>query len=405
MTTAQAQTPGSQGALTGLKVIDLSRVLGGPFAGQILGDHGADVIKVEPPAGDETRDWGPPFRDETASYFLGLNRNKRGIALDLRRDEGRDALLRLLDGADVLLENFKTGTMEKLGLGYDVLSQKFPGLIHCRVTGFGADGPMGGMPGYDAILQAMGGIMSVNGTPDSGPTRVGLPVVDMVTGLNAVLAITMALHHRHATGQGQFVEAALFDSAISLLHPHAANYALSGRVPALTGNDHPNISPYSTFRTATRDVYFAVGNDRQFSKLCSEIGAEDLPLDPRFSTNGKRVENRVALTQALEAALAETDGAALADRLIRAGVPAGPVLNVEEALAHPHTHHREMRVEIDEYQGLGAPAKLSGTAATFRRKPPGFAEHTEEVLREAGYDEEDIRALRDLGVAPTKPSA
>ncbi len=339
MTTAQEQTPGSQGALTGLKVIDLSRVLGGPFAGQILGDHGADVIKVEPPAGDETRAWGPPFRDETASYFLGLNRNKRGIALDLRRDEGRDALLRLLDGADVLLENFKTGTMEKWGLGYDVLSQKFPGLIHCRVTGFGADGPMGGMPGYDAILQAMGGIMSVNGTPDSGPTRVGLPVVDMVTGLNAVLAITMALHHRHATGQGQFVEAALFDSAISLLHPHAANYALSGRA------------------------------------------------------------------QALEAALAETDGAELADRLIRAGVPAGPVLNVEEALAHPHTHHREMRVEIDEYQGLGAPAKLSGTAATFRRKPPGFAEHTEEVLREAGYDEEDIRALRDLGVAPTKPSA
>ena len=273
MTTAQEQTPGSQGALTGLKVIDLSRVLGGPFAGQILGDHGADVIKVEPPAGDETRAWGPPFRDETASYFLGLNRNKRGIALDLRRDEGRDALLRLLDGADVLLENFKTGTMEKWGLGYDVLSQKFPGLIHCRVTGFGADGPMGGMPGYDAILQAMGGIMSVNGTDDSGPTRVGLPVVDMVTGINAVVGVLLALQNRQRTGRGDFVEAALYDSALSLLHPHAANYALSGKLPQRTGNDHPNISPYSTYATKTRPVYLAVGNDRQFARLCDLIGA------------------------------------------------------------------------------------------------------------------------------------
>lgn len=206
------------GALKGLKVIDLSRVLGGPFAGQILGDHGADVIKIEPPAGDETREWGPPFQEETASYFLGINRNKRALALDLRHDDGRAVLMRLLGDADVLLENFKTGTMEKWGIGNDVLGARFPRLIHCRVSGFGADGPLGGMPGYDAILQAMGGLMSVNGTEDSGPTRVGLPVVDMVTGLNAVQGILLALHHRQSTGKGQFIEAALFDCALSLLH-------------------------------------------------------------------------------------------------------------------------------------------------------------------------------------------
>lgn len=406
MSAAEAgRRPGAQGALSGLKVIDLSRVLGGPFAGQILGDHGADVIKVEPPAGDETRAWGPPFREGTASYFLGLNRNKRGIVLDLRQEAGREVLLRLLEEADILLENFKTGTMEKWGLGFDTLSARFPRLIHCRVTGFGADGPLGGLPGYDAILQAMGGIMSVNGTDGSGPTRVGLPVVDMVTGLNAVVAITMALQHRHATGRGQFVEAALFDAALSLLHPHAANHALSGRLPRLTGNDHPNISPYSTFRTATRDIYLAVGNDRQFARLCSETGAAHLLEDARFAGNGARVENRAALSAALEEALADQDGGALADRLIRAGVPAGPVLNVEEALTQPHTAHRGMRVAIDDYLGLGAPSKLSDSAATYRRKPPRFGEHTAEVLAEAGYDEPEIRALRASGAAPEDPLA
>lgn len=394
------------GALSGLKVIDLSRVLGGPFAGQILGDHGADVIKVEPPAGDETRGWGPPFRQGTASYFLGLNRNKRGLALDLSKPEGRAALLRLLEGADVLLENFKPGTMERWGLGYEqALAEKFPGLIHCRVSGFGADGPLGGLPGYDAILQAMGGVMSVNGTEASGPTRAGLPVVDMTAGQNAVIAIMMALFHREATGRGQFVESTLFDAAISLLHPHAANHALNGKLPKLTGNDHPNISPYSVFRTGGRPIYLAVGNDRQFARLCAAIGLPDLPADPRFASNGLRVENRAALTGALEAALAAFDGAALAEELIAAGVPAGPVLNVAEALAHPHVAHRGMRVEIDDYLGLGAPARLTRTAADYRRKPPAFAEHAAEILAEAGLSPEEIRALRDSGAAPETPAA
>lgn len=388
------------GALSGLRVIDLSRVLGGPFAGQILGDHGAEVIKVEPPAGDETRHWGPPFLDGTASYFLGLNRNKRAIALDLRQDEGRAVLMRLLEDADVLLENFKTGTLEKWGIGFETLSERFPRLIHCRVSGFGADGPMGGMPGYDAILQAMGGIMSVNGTDDSGPTRVGLPVVDMVTGINAVVGVLLALQNRQRTGRGDFVEAALYDSALSLLHPHAANYALSGKLPQRTGNDHPNISPYSTYATKTRPVYLAVGNDRQFARLCDLIGAPGIAQDDRFASNGGRVTNRAALRQELEAAMAELDGAELAEKLIAAGVPAGPVLNVEEALAHPHAAHRGMTVDIDSYRGLGAPVKPQSALPSYRSKPPQFAEHTREILAEAGFSDTEIEQLISTGISP-----
>ncbi|GGE45003.1 CoA transferase [Primorskyibacter flagellatus] len=389
------------GALAGLKVIDLSRVLGGPFAGQILGDHGAEVIKVEPPAGDETRGWGPPFHDGTAAYFEGLNRNKRAIALDLGRAEGREVLLRLLDGADVLLENFKVGTLEKWGLGYEEeLAERFPRLIHCRVSGFGADGPLGALPGYDAILQAMGGIMSVNGSEETGATRVGLPVVDMATGLNAVIGIMMALVHRGATGRGQFVEAALYDSAVSLMHPHAPNFFRSGKMPKLTGNDHPNISPYSAYRTATRPVYLAVGNNGQFSRLCAEIGIPEVAQDARFATNADRVINRDALREVLEAALADKDGAEIGERLIRAGVPAGPIQSVGEALEHPHTVHRGMVVEVGDYRGLGAPAKPAATPASYRLPPPGFAEHREAVLREAGFSDAEIAALAESGIAP-----
>lgn len=388
------------GALQGLKVLDLSRVLGGPFAGQTLGDHGADVIKIEPPAGDETRGWGPPFQEETASYFIGINRNKRALALDLRHDDGRAVLMRLLEDSDVLLENFKTGTLEKWGIGYDVLSARFPRLIHCRVSGFGADGPMGGMPGYDAILQAMCGIMSVNGSEESGPTRVGLPVVDMVTGMNAVQGILLALHHREKSGAGQFIEAALFDSALSLLHPHAANYALSGKLPSRTGNDHPNISPYSTFATGGRPIYLSVGNNRQFSRLCEGIGAAEIATDPRFSSNELRVNNRAELRVALETAMAGLDGGDLAVKLINAGVPAGPVLDVGEALAHPHTVHREMTIDIDEYRGVGAPVKATATPASFRRKPPKFAQHRDEILSEAGFSSDEIKKLTDDGITP-----
>jgi crotonobetainyl-CoA:carnitine CoA-transferase CaiB-like acyl-CoA transferase len=399
----------SPGALAGLRVIDLSRVLGGPFCTQILGDHGADVIKVEPPQGDETRGWGPPFKGDAASYFIGVNRNKRGIALDLTQPAGREVLFRLLANADVLVENFKTGTLERWGMGYEaVLREKFPRLIHCRVSGFGADGPLGGYPGYDAAVQGMSGLMSLNGEADGEPLRVGVPVVDMATGLNAVIAILMAVHERARSGRGQFVEATLYDSAVALLHPYAANWFLSRKAPKRTGNAHPNVSPYDQFHTKTKRIFLAVGNNRQFARFCAEIGRPALAEDARFRDNKDRVVNRQALRQEIEGALAAIDGEALTTRLLDRGVPCGVVQDLPDVLTHPHTRHRGMVMEEGDYQGLGAPVKLSRTPASLRRLPPRFGEANRAVLREAGFGESEIAALIDAGVlleTPQKASA
>lgn len=363
------------GALAGIRVIDLSRILGGPFCSQVLGDHGADVLKIEPPQGDDTRHWGPPFVDvdgeQVASYYLGLNRNKRGTRLDLASESGRDILFSLLQGADVLLENFKTGTMEKWGIGYDTLSQRFPRLIHCRVSGFGADGPLGGLAGYDAAVQAMSGIMSVNGEVGGQPLRVGLPVVDLVTGLNAALGVLLALQERARSGKGQFVEASLYDSGLSLLHPHAANWFMDGREPTLTGNAHPNIYPYDAFPTGTTPIFLAVGNDRQFQRFCAHMQQPELAEDARYATAGGRSGNRKNLRQRLLELLADQDGPALAQALMDIGVPCAPVLSVSAALKHPHTAHSEMVVRIGKnYRGVGAPIKLSRTPASYRLAPP-----------------------------------
>ncbi|RJG41793.1 CoA transferase [Mesorhizobium sp. DCY119] len=374
------------GSLANLKVIDASRVLGGPYAGQVLADHGADVIKIEPPAGDETRGWGPPFLDETASYFLGLNRNKRGMALDMSQPAGLELLTRMLEGADVFIENFKTGTLERWGLGREEIERRFPRLIHCRVSGFGADGPLGGLPGYDAAIQASCGIMSVNGELGGTPLRVGLPVVDMVTGLNAVIGILMALNERATSGKGQFVETTLYDCGVSLLHPHLPNYYLSGKVAAPSGNAHPNICPYDTFATGTDPIFLAVGNNRQFSTLCRTIGREDMPEDPRFASNGERNVNRDALKIELEKALAAHECDVLADTLIKAGVPCGAVRSIDQVVADPHTKHREMVVDIGAYRGTGSPIKLSRTPASYRMAPPRFAEHTSEILDALAID-------------------
>jgi crotonobetainyl-CoA:carnitine CoA-transferase CaiB-like acyl-CoA transferase len=364
------------GALHGLKVIDLSRVLGGPYCTQILADHGADVLKIEPPQGDETRGWGPPFDEHgTASYFLGLNRNKRGMTMDLQQPAQREALLALLQDADVLVENFKTGSMEKWGLGYDTLSAKFPRLIHCRVSGFGADGPKGGLPGYDAAVQAMVGMMSINGETDANggtSVRLGVPAVDIATGLNAALGILMALHERSKSGKGQFVEAALYDCGLSFLHPHSANHLLDpSRVPGRSGNAHPNICPYDTFATRTVPIFLAVGNDGQFAKLAEQIGAPEMASDARFANNALRSANRIELKRLLEARLTTFDCEPLADRLIRAGVPCAPTRDIPSALADPHTAHRGMVVQIGDYKGVASPIKLSRTPATYRSEPPG----------------------------------
>jgi formyl-CoA transferase len=388
------------GALAGIKVVDLTRVLGGPYCTQMLADHGAEVIKVEPPQGDETRTWGPPFQGDAASYFIGVNRNKRGVALDLSQPKGREVLFRLLEEADVLAENFKTGTLEKWGIGYEqTLKERFPRLIHCRVSGFGADGPFGGYPGYDAIVQGMAGLMSVNGEPEGAPVRVGVPVVDLATGMNATIAILMALVERERSGKGQFVEATLYDSAVALQHPHMANFFLSGKPPQRTGNQHPNLAPYDQYKTRTTRIFVGTGNDRQFQRFCDEIGRPELAKDPRFRTNGDRVTNRAALRQELEGVLAAIDGAALATKLLGRGVPCGPVMDVPGVIDHPHTRHREMVVELGGYRGTGTPVKLSRTPASIRSVPPAFGSSTRAVLEEAGYSPAEIAALIDEGVA------
>lgn len=359
------------GALAGVRVIDLSRVLGGPYCGQILADHGADVLKIEPPQGDETRTWGPPFEHGVASYYMGLNRNKRGMRLDLTEPAAREQLLALLADADVLLENFKTGTLEKWGLGYDTLKVKFPRLVHCRVSGYGADGPLGGLPGYDAAIQALSGIMSVNGEVGGEPLRVGLPVVDMVTGLNAVIGVLLALQERQHSGQGQFVEAALYDCGLSLLHPHAANWFGDGRIPGRTGNAHPNIYPYDAFPTGTVPIFLAVGNDRQFQQLCTVLGEPALATEPAFANAAGRSVNRAALRERLLALLAPRDGETLVQQLSDQGVPCAPILDVPQALNHPHTAHRGMTVSLPGgYRGLASPIKLSRTPASYRLPPP-----------------------------------
>jgi crotonobetainyl-CoA:carnitine CoA-transferase CaiB-like acyl-CoA transferase len=369
------------GSLHGLRVVDLSRVLGGPYCTQILADHGAEVIKIEPPGGDETRGWGPPFDGDTASYFQGVNRNKLGVVLDLTQPAERERLLALLETADVLVENFKIGTLERWGIGFDtVLATRFPRLVHCRVSGFGADGPLGALPGYDAAIQAMSGLMSVNGEAGGAPLRIGVPIVDLVTGLNAALGILMALRERETSGRGQLVESTLFDSALSILHPHTPNYFYSGKEPQRTGNAHPNITPYDMFHTGSGDIFLAVGNNTQFSALCRLIEAAQLADDPRFADNRLRSEHRTALRAELEQRFAAWDGSQLADMLVRHGVPCAPVLGLGAALAQPHTAHRAMKVEMGAYRGIASPIKLGRTPATYRSVPPALGEHTAQVF-------------------------
>lgn len=394
------------GALDGVRVIDLTRVLGGPFCTQWLGDHGADVIKVEPPHGDDVRHWGPPFDEEVgaASYFLGINRNKRGMSLDLGSEKGREALKRMLATADVLVENFKPGGMEKWGLAYEALEKEFPRLIHCRISGFGGDGPLGGLPGYDAVVQAQAGLMSVNGPAGGEPTRIGIPLVDIGTGIAAGFGIAMALYEREKSGRGQYIDMTLYDTAVSLLFPHYANYFLAGVHPTLTGNNHPNLSPYDVYPTKTADVFIAGGNQGQFRRMCEVLGVPEAVDDPRFSSNSQRLQHQAKLRALFEPLMAAWDGEELARALMAKGVPAGAVLETHEVVAAPHTLHREMTVDIDGFRTTGNPIKMSRTPARpDRRKPPKFGEETRRVLAEVGYSEDEIDAMIAAGAALDRP--
>ncbi|MEO1199239.1 MAG: CoA transferase, partial [Pseudomonadota bacterium] len=377
----------SGGLLGGVRVIDLTRVLGGPYCTQILGDHGADVIKVEPPTGDETRSWGPPFKDGLSAYYAGANRNKRVITLDLKSTAGRDVLLQLLKTADVLIHNMKPGTLERWDLNYDtVLEPAFPRLIVCEITGFGANGPFGGYPGYDAVIQALSGLMSVNGDADSGPMRMGIPIVDLAVGLTAANAIAMALFHRETSQRGQRLDVSLYDVAVGLLHPHAANYLMSGREPQRTGNSHPNIAPYDLFDTSDGPIFVAVGNDRQFASLCAELGIPQTARDARFAGNADRVLNRVALHVALQTPIAAMSAEDLTQRLLAAGVPAGAVRTIPQVLSHEQTHQRQMVVETDGYRGIGIPIKSAETPGSVRHAPTVMNADADAIYREFGLD-------------------
>lgn len=386
----------SHGSLDGIKVVDLSRVLAGPLCTQMLADHGAEVIKVEPPSGDETRGWGPPFlREGTSAYFTGLNRNKQNVVLDLSSDFGREALRRLLVEADVLVENFKAGTLAKWGFADEQLAELNPRLVHARITGFGVDGPKGGVPGYDAVLQAYGGLMSVNGERDGGPLRVGVPIVDMVTGMLALSGILLALNERHRSGRGQVVDCSLLDTSVALLHPHTATWFADGRIPARTGSAHPTIAPYDTFSCADGLFFLAVGNDRQFQEMTRVLGVPELAADARFTTNARRVTARDELHDLLVPLLQQWDRESLGQALLERGVPGGPVHDVGETLTDPQVRHRQMVVELDGYTGVGVPVKLSRTPGSVRTPPRDQGADTDEVLKGIG--------MADDGSGPSSP--
>jgi crotonobetainyl-CoA:carnitine CoA-transferase CaiB-like acyl-CoA transferase len=397
------ETPSA--ALSDLLVLDLSRVLAGPLAAQLLGDFGARVIKIEQPGqGDETRSWGPPFTaGGQSAYFLCANRNKQSLTLNLKHAAGREALRALALKADVLVENFKRGTMEALGLGYNRLREANPGLIYCAITGYGQDGPYADRPGYDTVIQAQGGFMSITGPAEGEPHKVGVAAVDLLAGLHAATSILAALHHRTRSGAGQFVDIALFDVQLASLANVASAYLVSGRAPRRQGNAHATIVPYQPFAAADGTLMLAVGNDGQFARLCGVLGRPELAADPRFATNPARVTHRGELVAILAAIIATRPVAAWEGELLAAGVPCGPLNDIPAALADPQAAARAMVQELQDSTGellrlVGPAPKLSATPATVRTAPPRLGEQSDELLRELlGYDDAQIAALRAAG--------
>jgi crotonobetainyl-CoA:carnitine CoA-transferase CaiB-like acyl-CoA transferase len=369
------------GPLEGLVVADFSRVLAGPFATMLLGDLGADVVKVEhPKGGDETRAWGPPFHDGHSTYYLSVNRNKRSVALDLKSNSGRRAARALATRADVLVENFKAGSLERLGLGYEQVAADNPGLVWCSISGFGR-GAGAELPGYDFLVQAMSGLMSITGPAGGEPTKVGVALVDVLTGLYALGGVLAALTERERTGRGQRVEVSLLGSALASLVNQASSFLCAGTPPRAMGNRHPSITPYETLATADRPLVVAVGNDGQFARLCRVLGLDGTAADPRFATNADRVANREELVPLLEGALAARGGADWVAALADAGVPCGLVNDVGEAFALAERLGLAPVADAGGVPQVANPIGLSATPASYRLAPPALGEHTAEVLR------------------------
>lgn len=391
------------GALTGLRVLDLTRVLSGPFASMILADLGSDVIKLEDNrAGDDTRGWGPPFQGDDAAYFHSVNRGKRSLAVDLKSPVGRDVALRLADTADVVLENFRPGTAARLGLGYERLSERNPGLVYGSVSGFGQTGPLRERAGYDAIAQAMSGMMSVTGEAEGASVRFGVAGADLAAGMWVTIGILAALRAREQTGRGQHVDIALLDAETSWLTYVAQNYFASGATPRRHGSAHPNIVPYQAFQTADGELMVAVGNDPLWRRFAPVVGLGELADDPAYATNAQRVNHRETLLPLVETAMKERTATEWAELLTDAGVPVGPIHTVPNALAQPQLAAREMVVDLPHstlgtVRTLGTPLKLSETPAALRRASPLHGEHTASILQSLGLPSEQIEQVLDSG--------
>ena len=402
------------GPLNGIRVFDLTRVLAGPSCTQILGDLGADVIKIErPERGDDTRKYGPPFvldvdgtETTESGYYLSANRNKRSVTLNLTGAEGQSLAKRMINQCQVLAENFKVGNLAKFDLDYASLKAENPGLVYCSITGFGQTGPKARRPGYDFMAQGLGGIMSITGPPGGEPHRVGIPIADLTAGLWATISINAALRHREVTGEGQHLDISLLDTQVSLLSIQGLNYLTSGEVPGLLGNAHPNIVPYQVFPTADGNIIVAVGNDDQFKRYCEFAGVPELINDERFVTNKARVQNREALTQILNEVMRQNPSAYWLEELEKNKITCGPINNIDQVFADAQVVARDMRIEMNHpatggepVSLIGSPSKMSVTEVSYRHAPPMLGQHTEEVLEELlGLDAAECNRLREQGV-------
>ncbi|HEY9857260.1 MAG TPA: CoA transferase [Stenomitos sp.] len=391
-------------ALTGLKVLDFTRALAGPFCTMMLGDLGAEVLKIEAPGkGDESRGWGPPFQGGESSYFLSCNRNKQSLTLNLKEAEAKSIALRLLQEADVLVENFSPGTMQRLGLDYAVAAEYNPRLIYCSISGFGQDGPNRSLPAYDLILQGMGGLMSITGPKQGPPSKVGVPIADLTAGMFAAHAILAALYHRERTGLGQYVDTSLLDGQLALLTFQAGRYFATGASPGLAGNEHPSIAPYETFVTRDGHLNVACGNDGLWRRFCTALGLEHLGEDPRFRTNSDRLAFRAELVARVEVALATLKTQEAIALLTEAGVPCGPIYRLEEVFEDQHVRELGLVQAIDHptagtVQFPGPPYRFSASPTELRQAPPRLGEHTDEVLARLGFVPAEVDALRQQGV-------
>lgn len=392
-------------ALENIRVLDMSRVLAGPWAGQLLGDYGADVVKIERPGqGDDTRKWGPPWLGSESAYFLSTNRNKRSVTVDISTERGQQLVRELAGKADVLLENFRTGTLRRYKLDPADLMHDNPGLVVCSISAFGQTGTRAQEPGYDAMIQASAGLMSITGPPDDnggGPQKVGVAVADIMAGMYATTAVLAALNARTQTGKGQYIDVPLYDSQVAWLANQAMNYLVGGTVPGRMGTAHPNLAPYQAFATRDGNLMLAVGNDRQFRVCAAIVGRPELADDPRYADNASRIENRAGLIDALQASLLEKTTREWLDAFAAGSVPAGPINDIGDVLSNAHARERELVRRIDNGAGesvpfVSNPVDFGDTPVCYRRAPPLLGEHTDEVLQEwLGYSAEMIAVLRN----------